>query len=376
MDLAIHPREHDLIIGTFGRAAYVLDDIRPFRAMAKNGSQIVNETLYLYTPPPAFITQNQQPTGTRFGANAIFNGENRAYGAMITYSINKPAGSDKKEESKSDKKKSKRDIDKIASKDEKPQVKFDSIFFEVFNDKNERIRSIKKKVPKENGVHRMYWYLDEKGKSRPSRKLAKKNSSEPSGVTVLPGTYTIKVHFGNQTATEKITVAYDPRVEMPIEVLKAKYNLLKQLETKMDVAGKASQQLLKSKEIVEDYQKRIKAQNDKEKYKDELTYQKETLKKINDLLDDLFGKEDKRQGITAKEFPSTASYLYIAQRYVSSLLQKPGTTEITLVENADKKVSEVISKINEFYKSDWTSYQKVVEKLVLSPFKEIEELKY
>ena len=35
-DLVIHPREHDLIIGTFGRAAWVLDDIKPLRALAKN----------------------------------------------------------------------------------------------------------------------------------------------------------------------------------------------------------------------------------------------------------------------------------------------------------------------------------------------------
>jgi len=27
--LVIHPREHDLVIGTFGRAAWVMDDIRP-----------------------------------------------------------------------------------------------------------------------------------------------------------------------------------------------------------------------------------------------------------------------------------------------------------------------------------------------------------
>ena len=47
---------------------------------------------------------------------------------------------------------------------------------------------------------------------------------------------------------------------MPFEVLKNKYDLLKQLEDKMDDAGKATQHLLESKEIVEDYQKRIKAQ--------------------------------------------------------------------------------------------------------------------
>jgi len=39
MDLVIHPREHDLVMGTFGRAIYVLDDIRPLREMVKEGTQ-------------------------------------------------------------------------------------------------------------------------------------------------------------------------------------------------------------------------------------------------------------------------------------------------------------------------------------------------
>ena len=90
MDLAIQPQEHDLVIGTFGRAIYVLDDIRPFRALAKEGNQLLDKKIHLFSPPKAYITENQQPSGTRFGANAIFNGENRSSGAMITYSINKP----------------------------------------------------------------------------------------------------------------------------------------------------------------------------------------------------------------------------------------------------------------------------------------------
>jgi photosystem II stability/assembly factor-like uncharacterized protein len=377
MDLAIHPREHDLVIGTFGRAAYVLDDIRPFRTFAKEGKQVLDKTLYLFNLPTAYITQNQQPSGTRFGANAIFNGENRDKGAMITYSINKPKSKTKKEPLTKKKTKNSKKKEKIAEvKTEKPVVKFDSIFFEVYDSKNELIRSIKKKAPKENGVHRMYWRLGEKGKRGPSRRKTKKNASEPRGITVLPGKYTIKLHFGNQTETEKINVAYDPRVEMPFEVLKSKYNLLKQLEAKAGIAGEATQRLLESKEIVNDYKKRIKAQNKKEKYKDILTNHAEILKEINGLLDDMLGKEDKRQGITATEFPNTVSYLYKARRYVNSLLQKPGETETTLVKNANDKVSAVILKINEFYKKDWIEYQKSVENLNLSPFKEVKELEY
>jgi hypothetical protein len=61
---------------------------------------------------------------------------------------------------------------------------------------------------------------------------------------------------------------------------------------------------------------------------------------------------------------------------VNNLLQSPGSTEEILVKNADSKVSAVISKINDFYKTDWVAYQQEVEKLQLSPFKEVEELKY
>ena len=372
IDLAIQSREHDLVIGTFGRAAYVLDDIRPFRALAKEGAKLLNKTLHVFQPPAAFITQNQQPTGTRFGANAIFNGENRAKGAMITYSINNPETN--KTAIKDDKKK--KSTEKTASKEEKPSIKYDSIIFEVFNDKNKLIRTIKQKAPKENGVHRMYWYMDEKGKQRPSRRKPSKNTSEPEGVTVLPGNYKIKLHYGNETATEKIAIAYDPRVEMPFEVLKNKYDLLKKLEDKINVAGKATQRLLTSKEIVEDYQKRIKSQKKQKKYEDLLKSHKEILTTINSLLDDMMGKEDKRQGITATEFPSAISYLYTARRYVNALLQNPGKTETILVKNADKKVSDVISKINKFYKTDWLNYKNNVEHLKLSPFEEVKALDY
>ncbi len=380
MDLAIHPREHDLIIGTFGRAAYVLDDIRPFRAMAKEGGAILDTPLYLFTPPNAYITQNQEPSGTRFGANAIFNGENRPRGAMITYSINRPET--KKLEIILDKKKkdSKNTSEENAIKDEKPTVKFDSIFFQVYNDKKELVRSISIEAPKENGVHRLFWNLDEKGERGPSRKAGKLNAPEPSGVTVLPGSYGIKIHFGNQTASENIKVDYDPRVDMSFEVLKSKYDLLKQLEAKKGVAGEATQRLLTSKEIVEDYQKRIKAQNiggiEKNSKKDTITIHTEISKKIDGLLDSMMSKEDKRQGITATEFPSTISYLYTAAYYVDDLLQKPGKTELTLVKNADEKVSKVIDEINVFYKTDWVNYRNAIEKLNLSPFKELDELKY
>ncbi|MEL7270938.1 MAG: hypothetical protein AAGL34_15295, partial [Bacteroidota bacterium] len=83
-DLVIQPREHDLVIGTFGRAAWVLDDLRPLRAIAQNAAVLQND-VKLFDSPDAYLAAYQQPTGSRFGGDALYNAENRKEGAMITY---------------------------------------------------------------------------------------------------------------------------------------------------------------------------------------------------------------------------------------------------------------------------------------------------
>ena len=77
MDMKIHPREADLVIGTFGRSAFVLDDIRPLRAIAKDGVEILEDELTLFVPPTAVLARYRQPAGGRFVADGAFRGENR-----------------------------------------------------------------------------------------------------------------------------------------------------------------------------------------------------------------------------------------------------------------------------------------------------------
>ena len=98
-DLVIQPREHDLVIGTFGRAAWVLDDIRPLRALATDNS-FLQKDIKIFAPPTAYQAAYQQPTGSRFGADALYNAENRKAGAMITYYLKegKKKSAGKKEE--------------------------------------------------------------------------------------------------------------------------------------------------------------------------------------------------------------------------------------------------------------------------------------
>ena len=98
-DLVIQERENDLVIGTFGRAAWILDDIIPLRAIAKDNT-ILSSDIVVFDTPVAYQAANQQPTGSRFGADAIFNGENRDYGARISYYFQKKET--KEEDAKND----------------------------------------------------------------------------------------------------------------------------------------------------------------------------------------------------------------------------------------------------------------------------------
>ncbi len=355
MDMVIHPKEHDLAIATFGRSFYVLDDIRPLREMAKTQAAALDKGLAIFEPPTAYLAQYQQPSGTRFGANAIFNGENRKSGAMISYVFN--------EEKKTDETK----------KTDSIQSKGDTLRLQVYDQKNTLIRTLSIKKPTEGGLHRTYWKLDEKGVYGPSRKKVNRKK-EPSGVKVLPGDYKLVLQYKDLTDSTSISVRYDPRLNVSTEVLETQYKMLKELELKKDLVFRAIERLKESKTTVSSIKKQASDQ-DKEAFKELLQSSDSINKSIDLLIDGIMGKEDKRQGITSQKEPSAISYLNNAMYYVSSLRRLPGKTESQLIENADNKLRPAISAINAFYDTDWPAYRKQVEGANLSVFKEYKPLK-
>lgn len=360
-DLVIHPREHDLVIGTFGRAAWVLDDIRPLREMAKNQQTLKNK-LELFEPPVAYLTAYQQPTGSRFGADAMYNGENRRRGAMISYYINKPEK--QKGTSKYNKKSKKKKTE--TKKSDKPKVKFDSIKLEIF-DGTRLIRTLKRKAPKKNGIHKMYWFYNEKGVARASRTI-RKQRFEPSGVTVKPGTYRLKMSFGNQTSEQNIKVEYDPRLTLSNTAIAQKYNVSKELEKYQETIAKAVKQLVESKNIVNGYKSKL-AKEDKKKYKDQIKKSSEISKKIDILIALFLGKIDKRQGIIRNPEVTINQRLGTARWYVGSRYGEITDTERQLIKQFKDALKDGLSQTNNFFNTDWKNYKSEVEKITISPFK-------
>ncbi|MET7027852.1 WD40/YVTN/BNR-like repeat-containing protein [Sediminicola luteus] len=360
-DLVIHPREQDLVIGTFGRAAWVLDDIRPLRAITSDKT-ILSKDISIFSPPTAYQAAYQQPTGSRFGADDTYNGENRKEGAMITYYLKEGKKADAKEDKKED------NDGEDSKEEEKKDVKTkDSIAFN-FYDGDRLIRTLKYKTPEKAGFHRIYWRMDEKGPDRASRKVSKRKS-EPSGVRVKPGTYKIVISYGEATDETMIEVKSDPRLTVSTASINEVYETAKKLEDYAQTAADAVKQLVESKAVAEQTQKDLK-ELDKEKYKDQIKASVDIVKEIDTVLALYLGKDDKRQGITRNPEITVMQRIGAASGYVESRQTGVTATEIQLVKYAEEELAKALEATNTFFDDKWKNYKVSIEQLDNSPFKE------
>ena len=362
-DLVIHPREHDLVIGTFGRAAWVLDDIRPLREIAKNSS-VLSEDIKVFNPPVAYQSAYQEATGSRFGADAIYNGENREYGALIKYYFKKlPSVSSEKDKDEDDEEKE----DEIEEKETKGPSK-DSIYMKIY-DGTRLIRSLKKKIPDSTGIYTWQWYMDEAGVERPSRKI-RERKNEPGGTSVKPGNYRIELQYMDKTSTASVTVESDPRLDVSAKSINESYSASKQLEQLTQTAADAVEQLVKSKNTAEELSEKLKKEDDK-KFKVEIKASKEIVKKIDSLIALYLGKEDKRQGITRNPEVTVMQRLGTANWYSRSRPNGMTQTENTLIQHAQDQLNDALKETNSFFVTDWVEYKSKLERVEISPFKEI-----
>jgi hypothetical protein len=79
-DIAIHPREHDLILATHGRGFQIVDDITPLRHLTRD--VLAKNAAVLPTRP---VTQATTLMTQDFPGDGEFSGANPPEGAIITY---------------------------------------------------------------------------------------------------------------------------------------------------------------------------------------------------------------------------------------------------------------------------------------------------
>ena len=264
-DIAIQEREGDLVLGTFGRAAWVLDDLRPIREAAAAKGRV----LTAYDAPDAYHWIYAESDGIRFQGNAMFQGENRSGGARMSYTLQRDTA-------------------------DKELKKVKWLRVDIYDPSGSRIRRIETKVPSENGLQRWNWNLRSAGIQRPSMSREKReNASDPgSGPEVKPGRYLLVYEFGPHRDSSYVTVYDDPRAKRSDADWIAQHAFAAEVSGVMGQLDSAVTKLREAKKRLNLMEKLVAASDDTASSKAVRDDIKAALKSIEDRRMALYGKED------------------------------------------------------------------------------------
>ncbi|MDA8686247.1 hypothetical protein N9L94_04450 [Robiginitalea sp.] len=194
-DLVIQEPESALVIGTFGRAIWVLDDLQSLRTViAKPETKPlralpVNEVVQvkgLFIAPPGNIWT---------GFHTTFEGQNRPFQQVeLPFYLNREP------------------------------LSSDSILVHITAQNGDTLnRQVAKNLNK--GLNYITWKLDASKHRLPGAWI----TEESRGIPVLPGTYTAVFEWGEQKATTPVVVVADPRFEDTAEADASLYQFQKKL---------------------------------------------------------------------------------------------------------------------------------------------------
>jgi hypothetical protein len=242
-DLVVHPRDHDLVLGTHGRAAYILDDVSPLRGL--DGS-VLNEELHLFPVSDAVQYRSRQTGASRFPGHGEFRGASRSTGALITLVVNGADLPHPDEQTERERQDAARAVDPPDPSDDEDAAagtegRGTSVELSVADESGTVIRTWEEEV--HLGLNRVSWNLRRDGFKRPETGQEEEESSDfrPSGIRVLPGSYTLTVSFGDHEESSTFSVLADPRETASPEDRRAKYQaLLAAGETRESVADALS----------------------------------------------------------------------------------------------------------------------------------------
>jgi len=170
-DIQIHPKTHDLIVGSHGRGIFILDDIRPLRNLNK---EIWEQDVYIFPTPD--ITLNNGKYG--WGGPEVSGG----------WGVGNPP--------------SHPTFDYYF----KQRLNSGKVTLEIYDDKGNFIQSMPGTIRR--GINKIDWNL----RGTPPQVAAGSTKMDGAGFTspmVLPGTYTLKLKVKDKVYTSTVNCVHD-----------------------------------------------------------------------------------------------------------------------------------------------------------------------
>jgi len=183
-DLAIHPRDNDLVLATHGRGIWIVDDITPLRALTP---ELLNQEVSFVSARP--VQQRIEGSGGWANGEAVFVGNNPPDAAIITYY-------------------------------QKSRHLFGKLKLEVLDSSGRVIDE--PPASKRPGLNRVIWTMREKPPRVPP--AAQVAGSGIRGPRLLPGLYTIRLTKAGKVSETKLTVGLDRRAKFSVADRKAQFD--------------------------------------------------------------------------------------------------------------------------------------------------------
>jgi photosystem II stability/assembly factor-like uncharacterized protein len=188
-DLAIHPRENDLIVATHGRGIYIVDDIAPLRGLTAEVVQ--KDVAFLPSRPAPMILQGSEFV---FQDDSQFDGSNPPEAATIAYYLKK-------------------------------RHLVGDLKLEIYDEKGALVSMLP--GGKRRGVNRVSWPMRAPAPRIP--KAADLAYGALFGPRVPDSTYTVKMIKGKETYESKVSLVPDPRSRATAEDRKLQRETVAQL---------------------------------------------------------------------------------------------------------------------------------------------------
>ena len=200
-DIAIQERETDLVIATFGRGFFILDDYSPIRNFNKD---ILDKEGYIF--PVKEAKMFVETDGFDNQGSMYFKAPNPPYGATITYFIKEIPKTDKeirheKEKELFEKGEKIPHPDYLTLQAEEKEIK-PYLVFTITDEKDNIVRKIFKNASK--GVNRINWNYTWAGFSPVSTTEFDPLGSGRNGIPAMPGNYKVTLSMYAKGVTRNL----------------------------------------------------------------------------------------------------------------------------------------------------------------------------